>query len=120
MNYQIQSKNHVRYVEADPIDGLISSEADALDWVAVCGESGTQRLMLHAGNFPREFYDLKSGLAGAVLLKFSNYRLIVAAVLPHSLTNQGKFREMALETNRGQQFRIFFDRESAEDWLIKA
>ena len=118
MEYQLVNVKSQSYLECLPSEEQLSSEADSLDLVAACGEYGTSRLMLHAENLPEDFYQLKSGLAGNVLLKFSNYRLRVAAVLTPELVGQGRFREMALETNRGNQFRIFYDRQSAEDWLL--
>lgn len=118
MEYQLVNINSQTYVECLPNQDQLASEANALDLVAACGECGTNRLMLHASNLPEDFYQLNTGLAGEVLLKFSNYRLRVAAVLTPELVNQGRFREMALETNRGNQFRIFYDRQSAQDWLI--
>jgi len=118
MEYQLVNVPSQTYVECMPSQDQLASETDALDLVAACGEYRTNRLMLYAANLPEDFYQLKSGLAGNVLLKFSNYRLRVAAVLTPELVGQGRFREMALETNRGNQFRIFSDRQSAEDWLL--
>jgi PadR family transcriptional regulator AphA len=118
MEYQLVTINSQNYLECLPGPALLETEADALELVAACGESGTDRLMLHAENLTEDFYQLQSGLAGKVLLKFSNYRLRVAAVLTPELVNQGRFREMVLETNRGNQFRIFFDMVSAEQWLV--
>jgi PadR family transcriptional regulator AphA len=118
MEYQLVMTNSESYLDCLPGEQRLESEADALDLVAACGEHGTSRLMLHAENLTDDFYRLQSGLAGQVLLKFSNYRLKVAAVLTPELVNQGRFREMVLETNRGNQFRIFYDRSSAEQWLV--
>lgn len=95
----------------------LSSEQDALELVAACGEYNTDRVMLHASNLTDDFYQLRTGLAGAVLQKFANYRIRAAAVLTPELVNQGRFKEMVLEANRGNQFRVFYDRESAEAWL---
>ena len=117
MNYQYVSYGNTSYVECLPDGGMIESEADALDLVAACGERQCHRLLLHASNLTPDFYDLRSGLAGAVLLKFSNYRIQAAAILTPELATQGRFGEMALETNRGNQFRIFYDLPSAEEWL---
>jgi PadR family transcriptional regulator, regulatory protein AphA len=101
-----------------PETDKLSSEQDALELVGVCGEYNTDRVMLHASNLTDDFYQLRTGLAGAVLQKFANYRIRAAAVLTPELVNQGRFREMVLEANRGNQFRVFYDRESAEAWLI--
>ena len=118
MEYHVVTLNSQNYVECLPGTSRLESEADALELVAACGEYRIDRLMLHAENLTDDFYHLQSGLAGQVLLKFSNYRIRVAAVLTPEKVNQGRFREVALETNRGNQFRIFFDRETAEKWLL--
>jgi hypothetical protein len=43
----------------------------------------------------------------------------VAAVIPLNLVDQGRFHEMVLEANRGNQFRVFQSREKAEQWLLE-
>src|SRR5512145_266838 len=96
------------YLECLPGEARLDSERAALELVAACIENGTDRLLLHAENLTGDFYRLQTGLAGAILLKFSNYRLRVAAVLTPELVNQGRFQEMVLETNRGRQFRVFY------------
>ncbi len=118
MDYRLVQVGEVKYVECLPDGWLITRDSDALDLVAACGEHDTDRLLLHADSLPAEFYNLKTGLAGAILLKFSNYFIRCAAVLPPELVNQGRFQEFALETNRGRAFRIFSDRDSAERWLM--
>ncbi len=119
MNVQTITRNGQAIVECLPDGQQLSSEDDALELVAACGENETPRLLLHAENLPADFYRLSTGLAGRLLLKFSNYRLRVAAVLPLELTRQGRFHEMVLETNRGNEFRVFQDREAAEQWLVR-
>lgn len=100
-----------------PGEVCLTSESDALDLVAACGEAGTQNLLLHGSNLAPAFFDLKSGLAGAALLKFSNYRLRVAAVLTPEQVGDGRFAEFASETRRSHDFRIFYDRDAAVRWL---
>ncbi|MBN2146933.1 MAG: DUF4180 domain-containing protein [Anaerolineales bacterium] len=102
-----------------PGTGWIASEQDALDLLAACGEAGTDRLLIPAESLPPAFYDLSSGLAGAILLKFSNYYLRVAAVLTPELVGSGRFSEMAGETRRSRDFRIYYERQEAIDWLLE-
>jgi PadR family transcriptional regulator, regulatory protein AphA len=118
MTYQLHTAGDKTYLEALPEAPPIASEREALDWVASCGESGTHRLLLHASNLSPDFYNLKTGLAGAVLLKFVIYSLRVAAVLAPELVQQGKFHDFVIETNRGRDFRVFYDTESAAAWLV--
>jgi PadR family transcriptional regulator, regulatory protein AphA len=118
MNTQLVKKNGQTYLECLPDEWQIRSEREALDLVAACGENLTQRLLIHSASLPEDFFQLSTGLAGEVLLKFSNYRIRAAAVIPNERVNQGRFYEMVLETNRGSQFRVYPSREQAEEWLV--
>jgi len=106
------------FIECVPGSGQIASEQDALDVIAACAEHQVQRVLLHASNLSEDFYHLSTGLAGAVLLKFSNYSVKLAAVLTPELVNQGRFKDMALEVNRRDRlFHIFYSRPEAAAWL---
>jgi len=118
MNYTVVEKGSRLYIECLPGEERLASEREALDLVSICGEHGTHLLMLHSENLTADFYNLKTGVAGAILLKFVNYYIKVAAVLTPDLVNQGRFREMVIETNRGSEFRVFYQRDEAEDWLL--
>jgi PadR family transcriptional regulator, regulatory protein AphA len=96
----------------------IRNDQDALELVAACGEYNTNLLLIHAENLTNEFYQLHTGVAGSILLKFVNYSIKAAAILSPKLVNQGKFQEMVIETNRGRDFRVFYNRENAEEWLF--
>lgn len=120
MNCTIKEREGQRYVEAASGTVLIQNINDALDLIAYCGENDTNRLMLHASNLTEDFFDLKTGLAGDILQKFVNYYIKAAAVIPQEQVGQGRFREMALEANRGQHFRVFQDVQEAENWLINS
>ena len=68
---------------------------------------------------PNEFYRLHSGVAGAVLQKLSNYQIRTTFILTPELVNQGRFREWVIESNRGNQFRVYYERDQAEAWLLQ-
>jgi hypothetical protein len=109
-----------QYLAGVPGKKLIQTEEDITQILELCYENDTNRVLLYAENFSDQFFDLSSGEAGRILQKFSIYFLKVAAVLnldvvPHSQ----KFGELAVEVNRGNQFRIFDDLEQAESWLLK-
>jgi hypothetical protein len=116
MQYRIVEHNGENVVEC--LNGFcIKNERDTLDVVGFCGESLSSRVLLYEFNVGPDFYDLKTGLAGMLLLKFSNYRITAAAVLDPQESKRGRFGEFAWETNRSREFRIFPDRNSALDWL---
>ena len=118
MNYTVITKDNITYIECLPDGGVIKSERDALDLVAACGENSVDRLLLYEENLAEDFFHLSSGLAGAVLLKFTNYWIRAAAVISSERAGKGKFGEMVLETNRGWQFHVSPTRAEAEAWLI--
>lgn len=118
MNYTLINAQGRTYIECQPGVTCLQNEADALELVAACGENDTQRLMIHASNLSPEFFDLSTRLAGEILLKFYTYRIKAAAVLAPEMVERGKFKDFVLETNRGRDFRVFFDRQVAEVWLL--
>ena len=118
MNTESVDYQNVQYIECLPGGGLLDSEAGAVDLVSICGEAGTHNLVIHGEALSPDFFDLKTGLAGVILLKFSNYHLRTALIAHSSAVNQGRFREMVLETNRGNQFRVFLAKEDAVNWLM--
>lgn len=119
MQFHWVENNQHSYIELIPGTLYLASEQDALECVGVCGEHGTQRLMIHASNLAPGFFDLKTGLAGQILLKFSIYSLKVAAVVPPEIARKGRFGEMVYENNRvNQEFRVFPTRQEAEAWLL--
>jgi PadR family transcriptional regulator, regulatory protein AphA len=120
MNYRIMYIEKTPYIEVLPNGNFIAGEQDALNWIALCGEEKTSKLMIHAENLSPDFFDLSTGVAGEILLKFVNYTIRVAAILTPELVNRGKFREMVLETNRGSDFRVFYDRNQAENWFLQS
>jgi PadR family transcriptional regulator, regulatory protein AphA len=117
MDYTLVETNGKKYIECLPGTICLRNEQDALDFVAACGENDTYLLMLHSSNLNEDFFDLKTRVAGSILLKFTNYYIKAAAILTPELVNQGKFQDWVIETNRGKDFRVFYDRDKAEAWL---
>jgi PadR family transcriptional regulator, regulatory protein AphA len=116
MRIHLFEKSGHKYIEAAPTELLLQGEKDAITLIGLCGEQSSERLLLYAGNLSESFFDLKSGLAGAILQKFTNYHMKVALVIPSDFV-QGRFKDFVLEANRGNQFRAFQEKDDAEIWL---
>ncbi len=106
-------------IETQPDSRMPASIADALDLVAACGDRQTGLLFINHENIPDAFYNLRTGLAGSVLLMFNMYRITAPAVVNPVLSKRGKFYDFALESNRHNAFRIFLSIEDALSWLIQ-
>lgn len=118
MSVLLQESAGRTYLECPAGSLRIARERDALDLIAVCGEHGASDLLLDGSCLDPAFMDLKSGLAGVVLLKLTVYRIRTAVILPGESIGSGKFSEFVLETNRGNQFGVFENREDALKWLL--
>lgn len=87
-------------------DTTIASAQDALELLMNCSYSGTSLLLIQKHSLTVDFFDLKTGLAGDILQKFSNYKGKLA-IIGDFLNIPGKsFRDFITECNRGN--RIFF------------
>jgi len=120
MDIQVIRVADKQYLAGIPGKPLIKKEDDVREILGLCFENDTNRVLLYAENFSDNFFDLSSGEAGMILGKFSVYLVKVAAVLSlDKVPHTQRFAEMALEANRGNQFRIYKELEQAEQWLLK-
>jgi PadR family transcriptional regulator, regulatory protein AphA len=117
MEHTVITSGNKSIVECLPESGMVTDENSALGLVSICAEESTDILLLHHSNLHSDFFDLKTGLAGKVLLKLSNYQIHAAAVVPSELIGNGRFYEFVLETNRRDDFRVYTSREDAIEWL---
>jgi PadR family transcriptional regulator, regulatory protein AphA len=119
MEYRIVETHGKRYIEGLPGPEKVAGEREALDMVSICVGNETNLLILHAENLTEDFFNLRTRVAGDILLKFSNYHIICALILTPELVGQGRFAEMAGEANRwNREFRVFYGVEEAERWLV--
>lgn len=119
MNYQIRETENKKYIELMSAAEPISSENYALDLIGLCWEHNTNAIMIHYNSLSEDFFKLKTRLAGNVIQKFINYGIKVAIIAPNDIIQKDRFREMAIETNKGNHFRLYESKEEAEKWLLK-
>ncbi|MBP1991641.1 DUF4180 domain-containing protein [Paenibacillus eucommiae] len=118
MNYQIREIDSKKYIELISTTEPLSTENDALDLVALCWEHETYALMIHYTALSEDFFKLKTKLAGNMIQKFINYGIKAAVIIPQETIQTARFKEMAMETNKGNHFRLYESKEEAEKWLL--
>lgn len=84
---------------------------------AVGAAFGSDGLILTEDDLSPEFFELKSGLAGALFQKFVNYSLCLALVVPSPERHGERFNELAREHKTHHQIRIVRCKEEAMTWL---
>lgn len=117
MQYQLIEKDNRSYILLCGEGKTIQAERDALDLLSICMENDTNRLLLCSERISDEFLRLSTGIAGAVLQKFTQYNVQAAAVIDPSRI-KGKFRDFLAESNNGPTFRAYTDYDAAEAWLL--
>ena len=82
---------------------LIPDAASALQFMMEAAYSGSTRIIFHQDNLAPAFFDLKTGLAGEILQKASNYRVQLAIVGNFEAVQSSSLRAFIAESNRGRQ-----------------
>ncbi len=118
MNGEIVNTPAGGYVRCAPDDGQIAHDADILDLLGNFYEMDANRLLLDEVHLHPNFFDLKTGLAGAIFLKLTNYRVKTAVLANLANIPSKRFRELIYESNKGKQINFFDDLAKAEQWLM--
>ncbi len=118
IEYELIRKEGKSYIELIATASPIATEQDALDLVALCGENNTGLLLIHYNAFDEGFFRYKSGIAGAMLQKFSNYYIKVAVLLPAEMAGKERPGLTGIQISKAHNFKVFEKREEAELWLF--
>lgn len=105
MNLEMVEKSGVEYALLSQED-RIKSVSDALDLIGNANYRGSKDIIIAEENLVSEFFDLKNGMAGEILQKFSTYGFRLAIVGSFEKYESKALQDFIRECNRGRQ--IFF------------
>ena len=74
-------------------------------------------LVLDEQQLAADFFDLRTGLAGEVLQKFTNYRARLAIVIADDTAYGSRFSELIYEHRTHRSVRFFATEQLARQWL---
>lgn len=74
-------------------------------------------LVLDEAALSPEFFDLRTGFAGEVLQKFTNYRTRLAVIVPDPSIHGGRFADLVHEHRTHSAVRFFSSDKLARQWL---
>jgi hypothetical protein len=80
---------------------IIRDSQDVLDLMVNTGSGTCDRIIIYERNIDRRFFDLKTGFAGEILQKFSNYRFRLAIIGDFSKFKSKSLHDFILESNKG-------------------
>src|SRR5512141_5450 len=109
--------SEVRFIEGPRGQPLLHRVEDATSVLERCFGEHAGGALLYAENLPAGFFDLSSGIAGALLQKFRNYGVRLAVVCPPDTRLSRRFPPLVEEEHRKPYFRLLHDRDAARAWL---
>lgn len=112
MNIKTHNINDAEIAEVISDETLISTAEDGLDLLGNLYYQGFDKIVIHEKNITQDFFDLKNGIAGEILQKFSNCRVSLAIVGDFSKYPSKSLTDFIYESNKGKH--INFLTSSAE------
>lgn len=119
MEIKIHTYNDKRIAEVISEKLLIQNASDSLDLMGNLYYQDVDKIILHHKNITPEFFDLKNGLAGEMLQKFSNYRVRLAIVGDFSNYTSKSITDFMFESNKMGQINFVKSVEHALSSLAK-
>lgn len=117
MNIKIHEKNAIRIAEVVSDAMLIRTPEDGLQLMVDLYYQDFDRFVLHRHQITPDFFDLKTGIAGEILQKFTNYRLRVVIVGDFSEIESKSLADFIFESNKGRQINFLPTVEQAVERL---
>lgn len=119
MDIVAHGTNDTKIAEVVSEATLINNADDALQLVADLSYQGFDKIIIHERNIIPAFFDLKTGIAGDVLQKFSNYRVRLVIVGGFSKYPGTSIRDFIYESNKGKLVNFLDSVDKAVEKLSK-
>jgi hypothetical protein len=100
MKIETHQVNDTRIAEVISTDMVIRTIEDGSDLLGNLYYQDYDKIIVHQENITSEFFDLKTGIAGEILQKFSNYRVRLAIVGDFSQYSGKSFNAFIFESNK--------------------
>lgn len=95
--------NNTRIAEITSEQMIIKNAEDGLDLLGNLYYQDFDKIIMHTENITPDFFDLKNGIAGELLQKFSNYRVRLVIVGDFSSYTSKSIKDFIYESNNGNQ-----------------
>ncbi|TAE91196.1 MAG: DUF4180 domain-containing protein [Bacteroidetes bacterium] len=112
MKIETHRLNNVNIAEVVSNGTIINTTEDGIDLLGNLYYQGFDRVLLDEKNITPDFFDLKNGIAGEILQKFSTYRVRLAIVGEFSKYTSKSLTDFIYESNKGRH--ISFVNSTAE------
>jgi hypothetical protein len=96
---------------------VITEVQDALDLMANCRYQGANSIIVLEKHVLPEFFDLKTGIAGEILQKFSNYNMRLAIVGDFAKYTSKSLNDFIYESNKTGRINFVGSTDEAKNRL---
>lgn len=100
MEIKAHEVNGTQIAEVTSENRIIANPEDALDLLGNMYYQGFDKIIIHEKNITPDFFDLKNGIAGEILQKFSNYRVQLTIIGNFSAYESKSLRDFMFESNK--------------------
>ncbi|PYI57248.1 DUF4180 domain-containing protein [Paenibacillus flagellatus] len=114
MNIEIDRQGDSTVALVNSPELVIGDVAAALDLMAEVGVvHGCDKIVLRQSNLSEDFFELKTGLAGDILQKYTNYGVKLAVVGTFDGYGSKSLNDFIYECNQGNRFFFVSDTQQA-------
>lgn len=120
MEIKVTNTNDINIAEIKSDNIEIKNAQDALEIFVNCIYQGAEKIIIHEKNIIPDLFDLKTGIAGDVFQKCSNYRVQLAIVGDYSKFSSKSLKDFIYESNKHGQINFVSSIEEANERLARA
>lgn len=113
MNIEINKIANIEVAEVISDDMIINKSEDGIDLLGNLYYQGFDKVLIYEKNITPDFFDLKTGIAGEVLQKFSTYRVRLAIVGDFSKYASKSLHQFIYESNKARHVNFMNSKEEA-------
>lgn len=108
---------YIAEIKSDIIE--INNSQDALEIIINCTHLGARSIIIKEININPNFFDLKTGMAGEILQKFSTYKINLAVVGDFSKYSGKSLKDFIFESNKIGRINFVNSGKQAKEVLTK-
>jgi Domain of unknown function (DUF4180) len=102
MNIIPHLKNQLKIAEIQSSELIINSADDALNLLGDLYYQGYDKIVMYEHQVTSDFFELKNGMAGEILQKFSNYRMQLSIIGDFEKYDSKSLNDFIYESNKGK------------------
>lgn len=118
MNYTVISNGEVTYIHFNDREAKLETERNVLDIITIAAENNTQFVLFDSEILSKDFFELKEGLFGTMLQKFTMFNIKSAIIIKDMDSLKSEFIDLVFESEKHDIIRLFTDIKDAERWFL--